>query len=142
MNDRAYIGVRIEAVADSQLAGFLHTCFDESVVQTAVHVAALHRKTRLSRIHERTPHGAAGDDVDVDIVQDDHGIFAAEFENDWKQAHSGCLCDSLSGLNAPRKDQFVEVRVSQCGAGRAISHEDLKNVLGNACRMKERLQLE
>src|SRR5207302_4258810 len=109
---------------------------DKAVVQAAVHVAALDREARLSRVDEGAPNGTARNDVHINVIQNQHGIFAAQLEDNRKQACGSNLCDSLAAGNTSGKDQFVELRVGERGAGGAVSHHQLKDILGHACGME------
>ena len=79
---RANVGRRIHPVSEAQLAGFLRTGLDERRVQGVMNVAALDRKTGLSRIDAGAPDGSARRYINVGILEHNHRILAAQLQND------------------------------------------------------------
>src|SRR3954465_12315900 len=93
-----------------------------------MNVAALDRQTSLSRVYKRGPNRAAGSDLDVSVIEHDHGIFAAQFKHYGKQSSCRSLRDSLSCCNTPGKYQFVDLRFHERCTSRAIAEHQLKNI--------------
>ena len=89
-------------------------------------VAALDGDAGLAGVHHGAPDGGAGGGVQIGVVQDDHGIFAAEFEDDGKQAIGGGDGDPASGGDAAGKDQLVDGTGDQMLAGGTEAGDDLK----------------
>ena len=81
MDHRANIDFRIKSVADAQALCFLHARVEETRVLRAMDVAALDRQASLPGVHERAPNSCALGDVDVGVVENEHRIFAAEFQH-------------------------------------------------------------
>jgi hypothetical protein len=67
MDQRANLDLRIHAVAHSQFLGLAHTGLEKWLIQAAVHVASLDRKTSLPGIDECAPDRASRGDFYVGI---------------------------------------------------------------------------
>ncbi len=128
-DQRAKVSVRIKPIAHPQQLGFAHASVEECVIQSAMHVAALHRKTGLSGIHERPPDRAAGCDVHIGVIEHQHGIFPAKFQHYREQASCRGLRNALARGDASGKDQLVDFSVQQCRARGPVADDDLKNIV-------------
>ena len=65
----------------------------EALVDGVLHVDALDRGARLPGGGQRPPGGAGGGAADVDVVEDDHRVLAAELELDRDQLLGGARQD-------------------------------------------------
>ena len=86
MDQRAEVRIRVHAVSHSQFLGMANTSLEKRFIQAAMNVAAFDRKAGLPRVHECTPDRASGRDFDIRIVEHQHGIFSAEFQNHGQQS--------------------------------------------------------
>ena len=125
-DERAEIGIGKRAVADFELGDFLQAEAEEARIDAAVDVTALNRDTGLSGVHHGTPDGGTGGGVNVGIVEDDHGVFAAEFEGDGEQALGGGDGDTASGGDAAGENQLIDLAGDQRLAGGSESGDDLE----------------
>ena len=102
-----------------------------------MHVAALHRQARLSRVDERSPHRRARSHIHVGILEDEHRILSTQLKHHRKQALRRRSRDPLPGRNAAREDQLIDRRTQQRRPGRALADYHLKHVLGHARRVQQ-----
>src|SRR5208283_2300001 len=107
-----------------------------------MHIAALDRQASLARVHKRSPDGAARRNLDVGVFQHQHGIFAAEFEYQRKQAFGGALGNAAACTNASSKNQFVDLASDERRPGRAFAREHLENIVRNSGFAQQHLQFE
>ena len=82
-----------------------------------MHVTALHREAGLAGVDERAPNRCARGDIQVGIVEHQHGIFASEFQHDGQEARGGSLRDPFAGGDTAGENQFVDFGVEQRRAG-------------------------
>src|SRR5580658_1978357 len=97
-----------------------------------MHITAFDRKARLAGVYERSPDGTARSDVDIGVFEDDHRVFAAEFEHHWKQAFGGDLGDSPARGNAAGENQFVDFALYEGRSRFAFARKHLKDAGGNS----------
>src|ERR1700756_818201 len=80
-NHRADIGIGIVAGTNTQLFRFCHAAGGKLIADGLLDEEALDGKTDLAAIRVAAPDGGAGGDIEVGVSQDEHGIFAAEFQH-------------------------------------------------------------
>ena len=97
------------AVAHFELGDFVLAEVEETGIERVVDVAALDRDAGLAGVHHGAPDGGAGGDVQIGVVEDNHGVRAAEFEDDGEQARGGSGGDTASGGDAAGEDELVDV---------------------------------
>src|SRR5262249_33610285 len=105
VNHRADVGFGILTVAHPQLSRFFCAQVQKLVVDRSVHIAALDRKTCLSGVDESSPHRRARGDLYVGVVENQHGVLAAQFEQNRQQARGGGGGDFLAGENTSGEDK-------------------------------------
>src|SRR5262252_3969597 len=140
MNHWTDVDLGIDAVPDAQPLGLLHACVQKVRVMRTMHVTTLNREASLSGVHKRAPDGSARRDIDIGIVEDEHGIFAAQLEHHWKQPRRGRLSDPLASWNAAGKDQLVYVGLEYGGSGPSVADQNRENGFGNSSLVHKRLQ--
>src|ERR1700691_4167925 len=104
-----------------------------------MNVATLDGQAGLTGVHEGSPDGAARGNVEIRVLEHQHGVFAAQFEDDWKQAFGGDLRDSPTGTDASGEDQLVNVAFHECRTCFAFAGQHMENVIGNSCLAQESL---
>ena len=129
-DERAEIGIRKSAVADFQFGDFLQAEAEEARIDAAMDVTAFDGDTGLSGVHHGTPDGGTGGGVEVGILEDDHGVFAAKFEGDGKQALCGGDSDPASGGDTAGENQLIDGAGDQRLAGGSESGDDLEGTHG------------
>ena len=70
----------------------------------------------LATICETAPDCGAGCDVQIGVGENDHRVFAAEFENGWNQFAGAGFCDSASGGDAAGEEHFCRPGLDDRGA--------------------------
>src|SRR5580658_7424529 len=69
----ADVGMRIHPIAHAQLLRFRGAGCGKWFIQTAVHITALDRQTRLAGVHERSPDRSARCHVHIGVVEHQQG---------------------------------------------------------------------
>src|SRR5271167_4898754 len=98
-------------------------------------ITALDGETCLSSVDECTPYRSAGGDVHVGVVEDEHGIFAAQLQYHRQQLARRSFADAPAGRDAAREDELVDWRLDQCRPGRAFADNYLHKIGIQARRM-------
>src|SRR5664280_3535464 len=96
MNERPHFNLRPNSVAHTQLGDLATASLEELFVEAAMNVTTLDRKARLAGIHERAPQGPAGSNLQVGIVEHDHGIFTAQLQHDGQQLSRSGFSDAFA----------------------------------------------
>ncbi len=91
-------------------------------------VAALDRQARLPGVHECAPHGAAGGDVQVDVVEHDHGVLAAQLQHHGQQLPRGRFAHAPAGRHASSEHDFVDGRLDERRPGRTFADHHLHEI--------------
>ncbi len=99
------------AGAGPEPAGLLDGQLQEAVVDLPVHQAPLHRLADLARVEEGAPDRPRGGPLEVGVLQDDHGVLAAELQDHRRQVAGGALHHLPSGGHAAGKREHVHRRV-------------------------------
>src|SRR5712671_3361855 len=76
---RTHLRGLIQSVADFQLLRAIHVAFDELSVDALLHDDAAGRSTTLAGGAEASPESAFDGQVEVGVVEDDHGILPTKF---------------------------------------------------------------
>ena len=97
-----------------------------------MHVAAFDREASLPGVQERSPNSRARGHVNIGIVEHQHGILAAQLELHGQQPFRRSRRNALARSHAAGKHQFVDRRTKQRGSGRAITHDNLRDILRDA----------
>ena len=84
----------------------------------------------LPAVAEGVEHGEVGGILHVGIIEDDHGVLAAEFQNDAFQSASGGLKDVLSGGAAADEGDQVHIGLHEGLALGFVAMNDLKHAFG------------
>ena len=95
VDDRADVGVVLEAVAEPQLLGALDELRLELVVDLLVRDHAARRGAALAGRAERRPEDPLDREVDVGVVHDDDRVLAAELEVDVLEVAAPPFCGTL-----------------------------------------------
>src|SRR5437763_11953870 len=111
----------IHAVSNAQFACFGSAGVDELRIKPFMHVTTLDGKAGLAGVHEGSPDGGTRSHVDVCIFEDEHRIFAAEFEHNWQQTLGAGLSNPAACSDTSRKYQLVDLAFYKCGTGRAVA---------------------
>ena len=85
-------------------------------------------------------HGGAGNGgVEIGVVQDDVGRFAAEFERNFFQVAGGGVQDQLADFGGAGEGDFVHVGMrGESGAGGfAVARDDVDDAIGESGFLKE-----
>ena len=141
VDQRSDVDLGIHAVAHSQRSGVVRTGLEKWRIQAAMHIATLDRQTGLPGVDESTPDRASRRDFNVGILEHQHRIFAAQFENNGQQAHRRSLRNLLTRGHASGKDQLVDGGIDQRRSRRAVAGDHLKDFLGHAGLMQQRYEL-
>src|SRR5260370_8222314 len=75
---------------------FFRTRGNKCLVNTSLNITTLDGKTCLPGVDERSPNRAAGGNVHIGVVEDEHRIFPAQFEDHRKQSGAGSLRNSAT----------------------------------------------
>src|ERR1700722_1127284 len=95
-------------------------------------VAAFDGEASLAGVDERSPDGGARGNVNIGVIEHEHGIFPAEFEHDRQQALGCGSSDAFAGGDAAGEYEFADWRLEQRGAGRAVAYDHLNNIWRNS----------
>ena len=95
-------------------------------------VDALDGKAGLAAIREAAPDGGARCDVEIGVGENDHRVFAAEFENGRNQFAGAGFGDSASSGDAAGEENFRRAGFDDCGAELAAALQDLYQTLRKA----------
>ena len=137
-NQRPDVRRRVAAGPHAQLLRFLGASTQKSFVQTAMHIAPLYRQASLPGIYERSPNRRARRDVNIRIVEHQHGILPTQLQNDRQQPRRGSRCNTLPGRHAPGENQLVNRSLSEGRTGSCVADDHLKHILRHARCMQQR----
>ena len=129
-NQRADFRVGIGGRPEAESIGFFDAESGELVDDGRFGVNTLDRDTGLAAIHEAAPDRGAGGDVQIGVGENDHGIFAAEFERGRNQLFGAGFGDALAGGDAAGEKNFVGAGGDEGGAEIAAALDDLYEILG------------
>src|SRR4030081_106476 len=87
----SHLGGFIQAGADLQFLGALVIAFDELAVYAFLHDDAAGGSAPMAGGAEASPDSAFDGEVEIGVVEHDHGIFAAEFERAMFETFRGGL---------------------------------------------------
>src|SRR5437867_2120829 len=96
-----------------ELLCFLDTTRGKLIRNRTLNENPLGRQANLSAISVAGPNGGAGGDVEVSIGEDQHGVFAAEFENRGDQASRAGLRHATARGHTAGEKNFVGVGIDQ-----------------------------
>src|SRR5262249_5533180 len=111
----------------AQRAGLLEDAARELIGDGVLDVNAFDRNADLARIGERAPDRRVGRALDVGVAQNDHRVFAAEFEAHRDQSLRRALGDRLASARAPGERDHIGL-VNQRAPRLAVAVDDLQNV--------------
>src|SRR5262245_14404919 len=123
--DFAHVG------ALAQRAGLIDDAASELIGDGVFDVNAFDRDADLARIGERAPDRRVGRALDVGVAQNDHRVFAAEFEAHRDQSLRRALGDRLAGARAAGERDHIGL-VNQRAPRLAVAVDDLQNVCRRA----------
>ena len=118
-----------EAATDAKLFGLGDAKFGEACGDGLLDVDAFDGNARFTAIHEAAPDGGARRYVEIGVCEDDHGVFAAQFENRWDQVFGAGFGNSLAGGDAAGEEDFVGTGFDYRGADFASALQDLHQVM-------------
>src|SRR5688572_9180859 len=127
---RAHVYARLDIArvrALTQRAGLFDDAASEIISDGVFDVNAFDRYADLARIGERPPYRRVGRALDVGVAQNDHRIFAAEFETHRNQPLRRALGDRLAGARAAGERDHIGF-VNQRPPRLAVAVDDLQNV--------------
>ena len=90
-----------------------------------MNITTLDRGAGLARVSESPPDGAASSILDVGVIQNDHRILAAKFQDDRSQIFCRRFGNALASGAAAGEHDLVYTRTHQSRAGRPIAGNDL-----------------
>jgi hypothetical protein len=86
--------------------------------------------------------GAAGGDLQIGVIEHDHGIFAAELQNNRQEPVRRRFANALAGGDAAGEDQLVDGRFGERCAGWGLAHHNLHEVGMQAGSAQQALKLQ
>ncbi len=131
-HQRAHVGAVGEGVAEPHRPRAGGEALQEGVGDRLVDVQPLDGDAELSGGGEAGAYGAGGGLFEVGVVQDQHGVLAAEFERDADQAGGGALGDLAAGAGGAGEGDVVGVLDDLGADDRALAEHDLEDALGQA----------
>ena len=117
--------VRLQELAGGAYA----TLYEDPASATAQLGAIAKRLDELSRIDESAPDGGARGNINIGIVEHNHGVLAAQLQHYRNQLRCRRLRHTLARGNASGEDQLIYARGDQRRSRRAIADDNLKKIL-------------
>ncbi len=112
-NHGANVGGGVAAGAEAQLFCFRHATRGKFVADGLLDEEPLDGEANLAAICVAAPDSGAGGDVEVGIRENEHGVFAAEFENGGNQALGAGFGNATTSRDASGEQDFVRVGIDQ-----------------------------
>ena len=124
----------IESGTDVELFGALRDAVDDFVEDFLFDVEPRAGAAALAVIEEDGAGGAGNGAVEIGVVENDVGRFAAEFERNLLQVAGRGLHDELADFGRAGEGDLVDVRMrGERGAGGfAVAGNDVHDAIGNA----------
>src|SRR5260370_29769179 len=120
-NERADVRRRVGSGTEPQLFRFFNAKPDELFRDPLLDEEPFHGQTDLAAIRVPAPNGRTGCHVKVSIRENDHGVFAAKFENRWNQFFRTGFGHPPPRAHASAKDHFVRRCIHQTTAASTAS---------------------
>ena len=140
-NQRADVGGGIAARTEAQLFGFFDAEGGEFFADGLLDEDSFDGEADLAAIGVAAPDGAAGGDVEIGVGENDHGVFAAEFEDGGNQVLGAGFGDTASGLDAAGEQNFVGSRVDERLTDSASALNDRYQILRENRRSAKSLSI-
>jgi len=132
-DERADIGGGIASGAEAEFLSFFHAAIDKCFADGLFDEEAFDGKADLAAIGEAAPDGAVCGDFEVGVGQDEHGVFAAEFENGGDEFFCAGFGDAAPGRDAAREHDFVGSGVDQGLTDFACALDYFHEIVGKTC---------
>ena len=134
MIGRAHLHGFVEAVADFQFLGAVDEALDEFAIHAFLHDDAAGRSAALAGGAERSPERAFDGEIEVGVVEHDHGILAAEFQRAMLETLGGDAADdaAYSRRSGQRNGANVGMLGDRRSDFRAESGHDVDDALRQA----------
>src|SRR6266704_1032438 len=131
-NERADVRRRVGSGTEPQLFCFFNAKPDELLRDPLLDEEPFHGQTDLAAIRVAAPNGRTGCHVKVSIRENDHGVFAAKFENRWNQFFRTGFSDTPARGHASGEDHFVRRGINQSLAHFTASLNYSDDILGKS----------
>jgi len=112
-NHRADIGVGVVAGAKAQFFCLRDAASGELIANRLLDEKTLDRKANLAAVRVAAPDGGACGYIKIGIGQDQHSVFAAEFEHSRNQPLGASFSDAASRGNASGEQDFVRISLNE-----------------------------
>jgi hypothetical protein len=138
-DERADLGVGIDAIANLQTLAELSDTADEFVIDLAFSKEPCTGAADLARIGKNCHAGTRHRHIEIGIGKNHIGRFAAELERDPLQVPGGSLNNQLTGQVRAGEGDLVDSGMSgQCGAGGlAVAGNDVDDTRRHTCFEKQ-----
>src|SRR5947209_19624783 len=131
---RAYVCVFISsAQVLFESARLLNNAFYKLLRNAFMHVATLDRCASLTGITERAPDRSRCCCLNVSVFQDNHRVFPAKLQYNWRQSLRSTLSHALARSNAPREHDLINARFNERRACPSISCQYLQQSFIKPC---------
>mmetsp|Transcript_17326 Transcript_17326/g.47023 ORF Transcript_17326/g.47023 Transcript_17326/m.47023 type:complete len:363 (+) Transcript_17326:773-1861(+) len=112
---------------------------DELIIHLLVHYEALGASAILTTRLESAPQSGWNHITDLCILQDDHGIFSAQFQCDWREVLGGSGHHPLTDRSRPDESHVSDSASNEGATTLGVTRNNLYQVTGRAsCRQGSR----
>src|SRR6266567_3986609 len=132
-NERADVRRGVSSGTEPQLFRFFNAKRDEFFRDPLLDEEPLHGQTNLAAIRVAAPNGRTGRHIEVGIRENDHGVFAAKFENRWNQFFRTGFGDTPARCHASGEDHFVRRGINQSLPDFSAALHDRDEILRKRC---------